>query len=165
MKTNLVATILLAVFFLFILLSALDLITISFSIIVAYMLLIGGMVLVYNAIQKENKIETFIGTIFFLAGIFFLVSEYFDLRISGILVITALFLITGMGFFMIFFAGSGKRIQLYLSAALLAAGLITIITARQFKLTLLMNSFLPVLNYLWLPVIILVIILILMKKD
>lgn len=165
MKTNLVAAILLALFFIFILLSVTGIITISFSVIVSYLLLIGGMVLVYNAILKENKIETFIGAVFFLSGIFFLISENFDVMISNLLIVTILLLIFGSGFFIIFITNPGKRIHFYLSLVLLAAGLILIITGTQFKPLTLLNSLLPIVNYLWPPLIVLFLILVLMRRD
>jgi hypothetical protein len=165
MKTNLIAFILLALFILSILFSVTGIISISFSVIVSYLLLIGGMVLVYNAILKENKIETFIGAVFFLSGVFFLVSENFDVRISNLLILSILFLIAGTGFFMIFILDTQKRMYVYVSVALIAGGLIIISSGSQFKPGILLPSLVPIVNHIWPALLILILILILMKKD
>jgi len=64
-------------------LSLLNILSISFTNILSYSLIIIGIALVYIEVIKQNRLLIFIGSIAFLTGIFLLITENFEVNTTG----------------------------------------------------------------------------------
>ena len=163
MKFNHLAIIIVVFIIVSFLLSLLNIISITLSDILSYSLLIIGVALVYGESIRQNRLTVFIGSVIFLLGVYFLVSENFDLNISEAVSIPIILIFAGSGLLILHLSTSTKIIFLMISVLLLSAGMTLFILNSRWNIGSFFQSFLPVLNFLW-PVIIIVILISLLLK-
>jgi hypothetical protein len=163
MKFNDLAIIIVVFIIVSFLLSLFNIISITLSDILSYSLLIIGVALVYGESIRRNRLLVFLGSVIFLLGVYFLVSENFNLNINGVTSIPIILIFAGSGLLILHISTSTKIIFLIISVLLLSAGMTLFIVNSRWNISSFFQSFLPVLNFLW-PVIIIVILIALLLK-
>jgi hypothetical protein len=145
------------------LLSLFNILSITFTDILSYSLLIIGIALVYGESIRRNRLSVFLGSVIFLLGVYFLISENFSLNISEVTSIPIILIFAGSGLLILHISTSTKNIFLIISIVLLSAGLTLFIVNSHWNISSFIQSFLPVLNFLWPVIIILILISLLLK--
>lgn len=111
---------------LFYVLKLLDVIPLSFMLVVAYAFIIYGVVSAYISLGTRQRAGLFLGTIIFLTGIALFTTENFTIIQPGMIVFPSTLFILGAGFLMLYINESSNRIFLYSSLLLIPLGLISI---------------------------------------
>lgn len=163
MKLNDIAVVIIMFIIVSLLLSFLNILSISFQDILSYSLLTIGISLVYSEAMRQNRLLIFLGSLVFLTGIFFLVTENFDVQISEGMILPILLIFSGSGLLMVHISTPTKKIYLIVSVILLSAGLALLIFKSNWNVNSFNQSLLSVLNFLW-PVAILIVILVLLLR-
>jgi hypothetical protein len=163
MRLNDLAIIIVVFIIVSFLLSLFNILSITFTDILSYSLLIIGIALVYGESIRRNRLSVFLGTVIFLLGVYFLISENFNLNISEVTSIPIILIFAGSGLLILHISTSTKNIFLIISIILLSAGLTLFIVNSHWNISSFIQSFLPVLNFLWPVIIILILISLLLK--
>lgn len=145
------------------LLSLFNILSITFTDILSYSLLMIGIALVYGESIRRNRLLVFLGSVIFLLGIYFLISENFNLNINAATSIPIILIFAGACLLVLHISTSTKNIFLIISILLLSTGMTLLIANSRWNISSFFQSFLPVLNFLW-PVIIIVILIALLLK-
>lgn len=140
-------------------LSLLNILSISFTNILSYSLIIIGIALVYIEVIKQNRLLIFIGSIAFLTGIFFLITENFEVNTTSGMRLPFILIFSGAGLLMVYISTPIKKIILLSSLVLLSAGLTLLLVDSHWNFQLFIQSLLSVVNFLW-PVAIIIVFLI-----
>lgn len=163
MKLNHLAVLVVLFIIVSFLLSIFRMIPITFSDILSYSLIIIGIALVYGESIRQNRLSVFLGSIIFLVGVYFLVSENFELTNSDGMSIPIIVILAGSGLLVLHISTSTNRIFLIISIILLTAGLTLLLMNSHWSMGSFIQSFLPVLNFLWPALIILMLIVLFLK--
>ena len=163
MKLNHLAILVVLFIIVSFLLSVFKIISITFTDILSYSLLIIGIALVYGESIRQNRVTVFLGSIIFLVGVYFLVSENFELTNSVGMSIPIILILAGSGLLVLRISTSTNRIFLIISIILLTAGLTLLLMNSHWSIGSFIQSFLPVLNFLWPALIILMLIVLFLK--
>jgi len=163
MKLNHLAILVVLFIIVSFLLSIFKIISITFTDILSYSLIIIGIALVYGESIRQNRLSVFLGSIIFLVGVYFLVSENFELTNSVGMSIPIIVIFAGSGLLVLHISTSTNRIFLIISIILLTAGLTLLLMNSHWSMGSFIQSFLPVLNFLWPALIILVLIVLFLK--
>ncbi|HSW55359.1 MAG TPA: hypothetical protein VLH59_09725 [Ignavibacteriaceae bacterium] len=163
MKLNHLAILVVLFIIVSFLLSIFKIISITFTDILSYSLLIIGIALVYGESIRQNRLTVFLGSIIFLVGVYFLVSENFELTNSVGMSIPVILILAGSGLLVLRISTSANRIFLIISIILLTAGLTLLLMNSHWSIGSFIQSFLPVLNFLWPALIILMLIVLFLK--
>ena len=163
MKLNDLAIIIVLFIIVFFLLSILNVIDISLTNILSYALLIIGIALVYGESIRQNRISVFLGSIIFLLGVYFLISENFELNNRDGMSVPIILIFAGTGLLVLHISTKTKKIFLIISIMLLSAGLTLLIMNSHLSIGSFIQSLLPVLNFLWPAIIILIVIALFLK--
>jgi len=163
MKLNDLAIIIVLFIIVFFLLSILNVIDISLTNILSYALLIIGIALVYGESIRQNRISVFLGSIIFLLGVYFLISENFELNNRDGMSVPIILIFAGTGLLVLHISTKTKKIFLIISIILLSAGLTLLIMNSHLSIGSFIQSLLPVLNFLWPAIIILIVIALFLK--
>ena len=162
-KINDISLVILIFAFLLILLSFLNILSTSISDILSYLMIAVGLILVYSEIIRQNKVLIFLGSIIFMVGIFFLITENFYVELNSGMIVPIILIFAGSGLLLVHITTSTKNIYLLASVILLSVGLTLLLVASHWKVGLFINSVLPIINYIW-PVVLVVIIIILLLR-
>jgi len=163
MKLNHLAILVILFIIISFLLSIFKIISISFTDILSYSLIIIGIALVYGESIRQNRLSVFLGSIIFLVGVYFLVSENFELTNSVGMSIPIILILAGSSLLVLHISTSTNRIFLIISIILLTAGLTLLLMNSHWSMGSFIQSFLPVLNFLWPALIILMLIVLFLK--
>lgn len=163
MKLNHLAILVVLFIIVSFLLSVFKIISITFTDILSYSILIIGIALVYGESIRQNRLTVFLGSIIFLVGVYFLVSENFELTNSVGMSIPIILILAGSGLLVLRISTSTNRIFLIISIILLTAGLTLLLMNSHWSIGSFIQSFLPVLNFLWPALIILMLIVLFLK--
>ncbi|MDZ7625352.1 MAG: hypothetical protein U5J96_13040 [Ignavibacteriaceae bacterium] len=163
MKLNHLALLVVLFIIVSFLLSTFKIISITFTDILSYSLIIIGIALVYGESIRQNRLSVFLGSIIFLVGVYFLVSENFELTNSVGMSIPIILILAGSGLLVLHISTSTNKIFLIISIILLTAGLTLLLMNSHWSVASFIQSFLPVLNFLWPALIILVLIVLFLK--
>ena len=163
MRLNDLAIIIVVFIIVSFLLSLFNILSITFTDILSYSLLIIGIALVYGESIRRNRLSVFLGSVIFLLGVYFLISENFNLNVSGVTSIPIILIFAGSGLLILHISTSTKNIFLIISILLLSAGMTLFIVNSHWNISSFIQSFLPVLNFLWPVIIILILISLLLK--
>jgi len=163
MKLNDLAIIIVLFIIVFFLLSILNVIDISLTNILSYALLIIGIALVYGESIRQNRLSVFLGSIIFLLGVYFLISENFELNTRDGMSVPIILIFAGTGLLVLHISTKTKKIFLIISIMLLSAGLTLLIMNSHLSIGSFIQSLLPVLNFLWPAIIILIVIALFLK--
>ena len=163
MRLNDLAIIIVVFIIVSFLLSLFNILSITFTDILSYSLLIIGIALVYGESIRRNRLSVFLGSVIFLLGVYFLISENFSLNISEVTSIPIILIFAGSGLLILHISTSTKNIFLIISILLLSAGMTLFIVNSHWNISSFIQSFLPVLNFLWPVIIILILISLLLK--
>ena len=163
MKLNDLALVI--IFFLIIsfVLLAFDIIPVAITDVLAYSLIVIGIALVYTETIRQNKLSVFIGTIIFLFGIYFLITENFNLSINEDIYIYLILIFIGAGLLLIYLSTNANKIYLYISLVSLSSGITLVISKSHWKISSFLQSILPVIDFIWPIIIILLIIIFIMR--
>lgn len=164
MKINDLAVLIVLFIIVSFLLSIFKIISITLTDILSYSLLIIGIALVYGETIRQNRLSVFLGSIIFLLGVYFLISENFNLNISEGMSIPIILFFAGSGLLVLHISTSTKIIFLIISIILLSAGLTLFIVNSHWSFGSFFQSVLPVLNFLW-PVLIILIVLAFLLRN
>ena len=162
-KINDLSLVIIIFAFLLILLSFLNILSTSFSDILSYLMIAVGLILVYSEIIRQNRVLIFLGSIIFLVGIFFLIIENFYVELNSNMSVPIILIFAGSGLLLVYITTSTKNIFFLASVILLSVGLTLLLVSSHWKIGLFINSILPVINYIW-PVVLVVIIIILLLR-
>ena len=146
-------------------LSLLNIISISFTNILSYSLIIIGIALVYIEVIKQNRLLIFIGSVAFLTGIFMLITENFEVNTTSGMRLPFILIFSGAGLLMVHISTPIKKIILLASVILLSAGLTLLLVDGHWKIGLFLQSLLSVVNFLWPIAIIIVLLIFLMRAK
>ena len=163
MKLNHLAILVVLFIMVSFLLSVFKIISITFTDILSYSLIIIGIALVYGESIRLNRLSVFLGSIIFLVGVYFLVSENFELTNSIGMSIPIILILAGSGLLVLHISTSTNKIFLIISIILLTAGLTLLLMNSHWSMGSFIQSFLPVLNFLWPALIILMLIVLFLK--
>jgi len=163
MKLNHLAILVILFIIVSFLLSVFKIISITFTDILSYSLIIIGIALVYGESIRQNRLSVFLGSIIFLVGVYFLVSENFELTNSVGMSIPIILILAGSSLLVLHISTSTNRIFLIISIILLTAGLTLLLMKSHWSMGSFIQSFLPVLNFLWPALIILMLIVLFLK--
>lgn len=164
MKLNDLAIIIVLFIIVSFFLSIFKIISITLTDILSYALLIIGIALVYGESIRQNRLTVFLGSIIFLLGVYFLITENFNLNICEGMSISLILIFAGSGLLILHISTSTKIIFLIISIILLAAGLTLFIINSHWSFGSFLQSVLPILNFLW-PVLIILIVLVLLLRN
>jgi hypothetical protein len=164
MKLNDLAIIIVLFIIVSFFLSIFKIISITLTDILSYALLIIGIALVYGESIRQNRLTVFLGSIIFLLGVYFLITENFNLNISEGMSISLILIFAGSGLLVLHISTSTKIIFLIISIILLAAGLTLFMINSHWSFGSFLQSVLPILNFLW-PVLIILIVLVLLLRN
>jgi hypothetical protein len=139
-------------------LSLFGIISFAFTDILAYSLLVIGAALVYTETIRQNKLSIFLGTIIFLFGVYFLVTEKFNLNPGEEYYVPIILILSGSGFLLLYTLTSVQKIYLIGSLLLITSGMTLLVISSNLAVKSFFFSILPVLEFLW-PVIIILLIL------
>jgi hypothetical protein len=139
-------------------LSLFGIISFAFTDILAYLLLVIGAALVYTETIRQNKLSIFLGTIIFLFGVYFLVTEKFNLNPGEEYYLPIILILSGSGFLLLYTLTSVQKIYLIGSLVLITSGMTLLVISSNLAVKSFFFSILPVLEFLW-PVIIILLIL------
>jgi hypothetical protein len=165
MKLNNLAVIIIFFIVVSFLLSILKIVSLNFNDILSYTLLLTGITLVYSESIHQNGLSVFLGSIIFLLGVYFLISENFTLNIPEGLSIPIILIFAGSGLLILHITSSTRLIFLLVSVTCLLTGLIIFILNSRIKFRSAVYSVMPVFNYLWPVLIILVILIFIFRKE
>jgi hypothetical protein len=163
MKLNNLAVIIVLFIVISFLLSTFKVIDLTLTDILSYSLLIIGIALVYGESIRQNRVSVFLGTIIFLLGVYFLISENFELNTRDGMSVPIILIFAGTGFLVLHISTKTKKIFLIISVILLSAGLTLLTMNSHLSLGLFFQALLPVLNFLWPAIIILILIALFLK--
>jgi hypothetical protein len=163
MKLNDLAIIIVLFIIVAFLLSILNVIDITLTNILSYALLIIGIALVYGESIRQNRLSVFLGSIIFLLGVYFLISENFELNNRDGMSVPIILIFAGTGLLVLHISTKSKKIFLIISILLLSAGLTLLIMNSHLSIGSFIQSLLPVLNFLWPAIIILIVIALFLK--
>jgi hypothetical protein len=163
MKLNDLAIIIVLFIIVAFLLSILNVIDITLTNILSYALLIIGIALVYGESIRQNRLSVFLGSIIFLLGVYFLISENFELNNRDGMSVPIILIFAGTGLLVLHISTKTKKIFLIISILLLSAGLTLLIMNSHLSIGSFIQSLLPVLNFLWPAIIILIVIALFLK--
>jgi hypothetical protein len=163
MKLNDLAIIIILFIIVAFLLSILNVIDITLTNILSYALLIIGLALVYGESIRQNRLSVFLGSIIFLLGVYFLISENFELNNRDGMSVPIILIFAGTGLLVLHISTKTKKIFLIISIILLSAGLTLLIMNSHLSIGSFIQSLLPVLNFLWPAIIILIVIALFLK--
>ncbi len=163
MKLNDLAIIIVLFIIVSFLLSILNVIDITLTNILSYALLIIGIALVYGESIRQNRLSVFLGSIIFLLGVYFLISENFELNNRDGMSVPIILIFAGTGLLVLHISTKTKKIFLIISIILLSAGLTLLIMNSHLSIGSFIQSLLPVLNFLWPAIIILIVIALFLK--
>jgi len=163
MKLNDLALIIVLFIIVSFLLSILNVIDITLTNILSYALLIIGIALVYGESIRQNRLSVFLGSIIFLLGVYFLISENFELSNRNGMSVPIILIFAGTGLLVLHISTKAKKIFLIISIILLSAGLTLLIMNSHLSIGSFIQSLLPVLNFLWPAIIILIVIALFLK--
>jgi len=163
MKLNDLALIIVLFIIVSFLLSILNVIDITLTNILSYALLIIGIALVYGESIRQNRLSVFLGSIIFLLGVYFLISENFELNNRNGMSVPIILIFAGTGLLVLHISTKTKKIFLIISIILLSTGLTLLIMNSHLSIGSFIQSFLPVLNFLWPAIIILIVIALFLK--
>lgn len=163
MKLNHLALLVVLFIIVSFLLSIFKIISITYTDILSYSLLIIGIALVYGESIRQNRLSVFLGSIIFLVGVYFLVTENFELTNSDGMSIPIIVILAGSGLLVLHISTSTNKIFLIISIILLTAGLTLLLMNSHWSMGSFIQSFLPVLNFLWPALIILMLIVLFLK--
>jgi hypothetical protein len=163
MKLNDLALIIVLFIIVAFLLSILNVIDITLTNILSYALLIIGIALVYGESIRQNRLSVFLGSIIFLLGVYFLISENFELNNRDGMSVPLILIFAGTGLLVLHISTKTKKIFLIISIILLSAGLTLLIMNSHLSIGSFIQSLLPVLNFLWPAIIILIVIALFLK--
>ncbi|MGE5795470.1 MAG: hypothetical protein ACM34O_04285 [Ignavibacteria bacterium] len=155
-----------AVFFLLsIILKLFGIINYTVGEIIGYAFIFYGLTLVYTTMGKNKKLVLFIGSSLFLAGVFLFIVNNFQLTDSSNLIFSALILIPGISFLILFIDDFSRKTFLYLSAAFTIFGLLITINSGSPSFTSFFSSIFYVALKYWPVVIIVAGIILIIKRD
>jgi len=133
--------------------------------IIGYVFIFYGLTLVYITMGMNKKLILFAGSSLFLAGIFLFTVNNFQLRDSSNLIFSAVILIPGISFLILFMDDFPRKSFLYLSAAFIIAGLLIAFISGSPSIISFFNSIFFVALKYWPVVIIIVGIILIIKRD
>lgn len=163
MKLNDIAVVIVIFIIIFLILSFLNIVSITYSDILSYSLVTIGIALVYSEVIRQNRLLIFLGSVIFLTGIFFLITENFNVHATKEMRLPIILIFSGSGLLMVHISTATKKIFLLASVILLSAGLTLLLVSSHWKLGSFIQSVLSVVNFLW-PVAIIIIILVLLLR-
>jgi len=163
MKLNNLAVIIVLFIVISFLLSTFKVIDLTLTDILSYSLLIIGTALVYGESIRQNRVSVFIGAIIFLLGVYFLISENFELNNKDGMSVPIILIFAGTGLLVLHISTKTKKIFLIISVVLLSTGLTLLIVNSHLSFGSFFQSLLPVLNFLWPAIIILILIALFLK--
>jgi hypothetical protein len=131
--------------------------------ILSYSLLTIGISLVFSEAANQKKILIFFGSVIFLSGVLLLISENFYVNISAGKQLPVFLIFCGSGLLVIQIVTSSIRILLLISVVLLSAGLALLLFDSSWSFKSFINAVLPVVNFLW-PVVLIILVLVFMLK-
>lgn len=133
--------------------------------ILSYVLAVYGIVTVYISMGKNKRLNLFLGTVIFLSGIILFVTNNFDFyRISGIL-LPSVFLIIGAGFLMLFIDNPSEKTVLTLAVIFIVFGMILTVILGTFSIHSFFNAILYIAQKYWILAVILIMIILLIKRE
>ena len=163
MKLNDLALIIILFIIVSFILSLFGVISFAFTDILAYSLLVIGTALVYTETIRQNKLSIFLGTVIFLFGVYFLVTEKFNLNLGEQFYIPVALLFCGSGFLLLYILTSVRKVYLIGSLVLITSGMTLLLVSSNLAIKSFFYSLLPVLEFLWPVIIILLILFFLMR--
>jgi len=163
MKLNGLAVIIVLFIIVSFLLSIFKVIDLTLTDILSYSLLVIGIALVYGESIRQNRLSIFLGSIIFLLGVYFLISENFELSNRDGMSVPIILIFAGTGLLVLHISNKAKKIFLIISIILLTAGLTLLIVNSHWSISSFFYSLLPVLNFLWPALIILILIVLFLK--
>jgi len=163
MKLNDLALIIILFIIVSFILSLFGIVSFAFTDILAYSLLVIGTALVYTETIRQNKLSIFLGTVIFLFGVYFLVTEKFNLNPGEEYYLPIILLFCGSGFLLLYILTSVRKVYLIGSLILITAGTTILIVTSHLAMKSFYIALLPVLEFLWPVVIILLILFFLMR--
>jgi len=163
MKLNGLAVIIVLFIIVSFLLSIFKVIDLTLTDILSYSLLVIGIALVYGESIRQNRLSIFLGSIIFLLGVYFLISENFELSNRDGMSVPIILIFAGTGLLVLHISTKAKKIFLIISIILLTAGLTLLIVNSHWSISSFFYSLLPVLNFLWPALIILILIALFLK--
>ena len=163
MKLNGLAVIIVLFIIVSFLLSIFKVIDLTLTDILSYSLLVIGIALVYGESIRQNRLSIFLGSIIFLLGVYFLISENFELSNRDGMSVPIILIFAGTGLSVLHISTKAKKIFLIISIILLTAGLTLLIVNSHWSISSFFYSLLPVLNFLWPALIILILIVFFLK--
>lgn len=163
MKLNDLALIIILFIIVSFILSLFGIISFAFTDILAYSLLVIGTALVYTEAIRKNKLSIFLGTVIFLFGVYFLVTEKFNLNPGEEYYLPIILLFCGSGLLLLYTLTSVRKIYLIGSLVLITSGMTLLVISSHLAVRSFFFSLLPVLEFLWPVLIILLILFFLMR--
>jgi len=163
MKLNDLALIIILFIIVSFILSLFGIISFAFTDILAYSLLVIGAALVYTETIRQNKLSIFLGTMIFLFGVYFLVTAKFNLNPGEEYYLPIILILSGSGLLLLYTLTSVRKIYLIGSLVLITSGMTLLVISSNLAVQSFFFSLLPVLEFLWPVLIILLILFFLMR--
>jgi hypothetical protein len=133
--------------------------------VLGYTIIILGLSLVYPSFKGKQRLLLFVGSSIFLTGVAVLVFSSFELHANTKFITPLLLLIMGISVLMVFILDSSRKIFLIISIISITSGLTLIYFQKPSKLLNVFQSALPVMSAIWPVFLILILIIILSRRD
>lgn len=140
-------------------------INITYTELTGYALIFYGIGTVYVSMGKNKKNILFIGAVLFLVGVLlFITSSYDFIKVSNI-VLPSIFFILGTAFLILFIDDLSNNLLLVISIIFLISGIFFFTKLGNFNLTDFLKSTLSISIKYWPVIIIVTALILLLKKD
>jgi hypothetical protein len=131
----------------------------------SYVFMASGVAAVYASIGMDRKGILFTGSTLFLTGILIFINTRFDIEDVRLLVFPSVLLITGIGFFILYFDESSQKLFLIISIVFITAGLLFLLISRSEAFTGYAVSLWGMLKSYWIVVLISAAVVIILRSS
>lgn len=164
-KTKSISILLASFLIVLFLLSAIGILSLSFTGILCILLIVAGIGLAYIGIGDKSDFIVFLGTVLFLIGVLLLTKLSFNLYFENTAFISIVLLISAIGFIMIYINSPLRKIYLVITLVLLSSSVVLFVTKSKFGLSRFFEAILPLINVYWPAIIIFLLLVILLSKE
>lgn len=164
-KNHSIITYLLIFLVLSVLLKIVEIINISYTELAGYALIFYGIGTVYISMGKKKRNLLFIGAVLFLIGVELIIVNNYDFLSLSNVVLPSIFFILGTAFMVLFIDDLSNRLLLVISIIFLISGILFFTKLGTFNFPDFLKSTLSITVKYWPVIIIVTALILLLKKD
>lgn len=164
-KSNSVIAYLIIFLALTLLLKFLGIINITYYELAGYVLIFYGVGIVYTSMGLNKKISLFLGVILFFTGLLIFVINNYDITKFSNIVLPSIFFILGAGFLVLFIDDYDNKLLAVISVIFFISGIFFFLKLGTFSFSDFIKSILSIITKYWPLVLIITAIIVLLNKK